>query len=413
MILCFADNGHDESLLREFNGSKKELNENFPLILFIFNNINKSISDYKTIFFDVTYINCINLANISRYCYDKKKIQQFSNSYLFYILKKRYYNYFTEGGYKIIGEINPLTNIIYKGKYLPIILIGNPGMGKSTFINVIAGERISKATSSVEPVTSKAAYYDVKISGNNNILKNNNFIKTYDYIRFIDTPGFDEQKDVDIATKEINNIFQNYEEGKERKPIILYFLSSGRSFSNETKKKEKIVKLLRLLKVKKAKLLFIITHCHDDEEEEWEQTPSFNEFLQENNMKDLVENNNSNIITCNLVGKSAFGIKKIFEKLYSCLNLIESKEAINRSVCGEKTYINSSSKKYIPIQHNRNSCQYFYCRYNNHKIYINNNKYIINNYLSKNNEPEKNYVFKKYYYQNNRYSLNNNKNNFE
>ena len=39
-------------------------------------------------------------------------------------------------------------------------------MGKSTFINDIAGERISKATSFVEPVTSKAAYYDVKIPGN-------------------------------------------------------------------------------------------------------------------------------------------------------------------------------------------------------------------------------------------------------
>ena len=95
------------------------------------------------------------------------------------------------------------------GIYLPILLIGNPGMGKSTFINVIAGERISKATSSVEPVTSKAAYYDVKIPGKN-------------------------------------------EQIKEIKSTLL----------NEEDKREKTLKLLKFLKIKKAKILFIITRCH-------------------------------------------------------------------------------------------------------------------------------------------------------
>ena len=97
------------------------------------------------------------------------------------------------------------------GIYLPILLIGNPGMGKSTFINVIEGERISKATSSVEPVTSKASYYDVKIPGNpiniNNIGINNSLLNTDAYIRFIDTPGFDQNKDVKIAVREVDKIF--------------------------------------------------------------------------------------------------------------------------------------------------------------------------------------------------------------
>lgn len=335
MLLCFADNNCDKLLLKEFNGLKKELNENFPLILFIFKNTNKSIKDYQNLFFDITYLKCINLGDISTKTEDENKIKEMQSFYLFSILKKRYDTYFNEGGYKVIDEIDPLTNVAMTGIYLPILLIGNPGMGKSTFINVVAGERISKATSSVEPVTSKASYYDIKIpcgKDNNNMEINNNLFNDEAYFRFIDTPGFDQKKDVDIAIKEVNNIFKSFEEGKERIPVILYFLQSGRSFGNEPEKKEKTLKLLKFLKTKKAKIIFIITRCHEDEEEEWEQSPSFNEFLADNNLKELVEDNDSNILTCNLVGKSAFGMKKIFEKLHSYLNLIDGKEIYNESL---------------------------------------------------------------------------------
>ena len=338
MILCFADNDCDKLLLKEFKGSKKELNENFPLILFIFKNTTKSIRDYKDLFFDITYLKCINLGDISSDDNDRNKIKSLKILYLLTILKNRYNSYFIEDGYKVIDEIDPLSNMCTTGIYLPILLIGNPGMGKSTFINVIAGERISKATSSVEPVTTKEAYYDVKIPGNpvninvNNNGINNSLLNTDAYIRFIDTPGFDKRQDVEIAIDAVNEIFKKFEEGKERIPAILYFLQSGRSFGNEPDRKEKTLKLLRVLKTKKAKLLFIITRCHEDEEEEWEQTPSFKEFLQENRLDSLIDNDDSNILTCNLVGKSAFGVKKIFEKLHSCLNLVDGKEVYNESL---------------------------------------------------------------------------------
>ena len=334
MILCFADNNSDEQLLKEFNGSKKELNENFPLILFIFKNTTKSIKAYSKTFFDITYLKCINLSDATKGLEDEKKIKELKTFYILSILKNRYHNYYTEGGYKIIDEIDPLTNITMTGIYLPILLIGNPGMGKSTFINVIAGERISKATSSVEPVTSKAAYYDVKIPGNSEQINEikSTLLNEEAYFRFIDTPGFDQKKDVEIAISEIKNIFEKFEAGKERIPVILYFIQSGRSFGNEEDKREKTLKLLRFLKIKKAKILFIITRCHEEEKDEWEQSPSFNEFLGENDLGELIENNDDNILTCNLVGKSAFGMKRIFDKLHSYLNIIDGKEVYNESL---------------------------------------------------------------------------------
>ena len=198
------------------------------------------------------YLKCINLGDISSDDSDRDKIKSLKILYLLTILKNRYNSYFVEDGYKVIDEIDPLSNISTTGIYLPILLIGNPGMGKSTFINVIAGERISKATSSVEPVTTKEAYYDVKIPGNpvninvNNNGINNSLLNTDAYIRFIDTPGFDKKQDVEIAINAVNKIFEKFEKKKERISAILYSLQSGRSFGNEPDKKEMTLRLLRV-----------------------------------------------------------------------------------------------------------------------------------------------------------------------
>ena len=330
-IICFADNDNDKLLLKEFNAIHKELNQYFPLILFIFKNTNKSIKDYKDIFFDVTYLKCINLSDIPKNNIDNEKIQKLKILYLLTILKNRYHNYYTECGYKIIDEIDPLTNLSTRGIYLPMLLIGNPGCGKTTFINVVAGERIAKASSSVEPVTSKVAYYDIKLKGiNDNRLEiNNNQLKNDAYIRFIDTPGFDQKKDIETIYKEINSIFYSYEEGKERIPIILYFLQSGRSFGSEPEKREKTLKILRLLKEKCGKIIFIVTRSNEDE---WEQSAAFQDFLEENGLESLLEENLSNIITCNLAGKYPRGIKKIVGKLYSLLNIKDSNEIFNQAL---------------------------------------------------------------------------------
>lgn len=158
-----------------------------------------------------------------------------------------YDSYFTERGRKIVDEVDIFSNKQKLGIYLPIILVGSPGVGKSTFINILNGSRISKASSSDEPITSKSAYYDVKIPGNgdNEILMVDEGIIQETYIRFVDTPGFDLEKDIKIALDEIKRIFNDFKEGKEKVPVILFFMNPvGRNSTKDKDKKKKFFKFL-------------------------------------------------------------------------------------------------------------------------------------------------------------------------
>lgn len=331
MIVHFVSELNSEnSLLEEFNKpkSRRALNENFPLILFLFKDIDKVNKDYNHSFFDFSYIKCVNLKPIY-----SEKIKDKENKatkedliavYLKMILYNEYDSYFTERGHKIIDEIDPLSETPKTGIYLPIILVGSPGCGKSTFINVVNERRISRATSSQLPVTSQSAVYDVKIPGNANKENqiNDLYLEQEAYVRFIDTPGFDLEKDIDIAKKEIEKIYKNFKEGKERIPVVLYFINPvGRNGTKDEKKETKKLEILQLLKNYKSKIIFVVTHL--DEDQIWDNQDSFIQNLKDNNLEDLVEEDESNIIQCQLVGKRAYGIKEIFKKIYNYTNFIE------------------------------------------------------------------------------------------
>lgn len=325
MILLFVnDNDSDILLCNEFSDEeiKGELVDNFPLMLFLFKDIERSNTYYKDYIFDFSYINCLNLSSINIQNNEKEK-----EEYISLFLKKFLYNnfdsYFTERGRKIVDEIDIFSNKQKFGVYLPIVLVGSPGVGKSTFINILNGSRISKASSSEDPVTSKSAIYDVKIPGkdDNDILMVDDGIIQEAYLRIVDTPGFDLQKDIKIALNELKRIFQDFKEGKEKIPVILFFMNPfGRNSTRDENKKNKIIEILKLIKVNKAKIIFVITHIQKNAK--WQKEYSFIKYLREQGLEELVEENKSNIIKCDFIGENAYGIKEIFDKIYMYLNVI-------------------------------------------------------------------------------------------
>ena len=142
------------------------------------------------------------------------------------------------------------------------------------------------------------------------------------YIRFIDTPGFDLEKDIDITRNNIEKIYSDFKEGKIRIPVILYFINPvGRNSTKDEKKENKKVKILEALKKYKSKIIFVVTHL--DKNQIWDNQNSFIQSLSDNNLEDLVEEDESNIIQCQLVGNNAYGVKEIFKKIYDYTNFIE------------------------------------------------------------------------------------------
>ena len=137
MIIHFvSENNSENKLLEEFNKpkSRRSLNENFPLILFLFKDIDRNNKDYIHFFFDYTYIKWINLKNIYSEIIKEKdnkaSKEDLIATYLKIILYNEYDSYFTERGHKIVDEIDPLSNTPKLRIYLPIILVGSPELEK-------------------------------------------------------------------------------------------------------------------------------------------------------------------------------------------------------------------------------------------------------------------------------------------
>ncbi len=280
MVLLFVnDNDSDLLLCDEFSKEENrgELTDNFPLFLFLFKDINRNNLYYRDKFFDFSYINCFNLSSLNFVENNKLTNEEYIAIYLKKLLYNNFDSYFTERGHKIIDEIDPLSNKQKPGIYLPVILVGSPGVGKSTFINILNGVRISKASSSEEPVTSQSAYYDVKIPGDGNneiLIEDDNGIEQEAYIRFVDTPGFDLEKDINIALNEIKRIFKDFDEGKEKVPVVLFFMNPyGRNLTKDEIKKNKIFEILNLIHKNKAKIIFVITHMPKNTR--WQKEYSF------------------------------------------------------------------------------------------------------------------------------------------
>ena len=271
LLIVFVDS---ISEIYEIINIFKTINKEFhPLFLFIMNNIENEIKinslyeDIKKYVF-TNQIKMFNLRNITIKNYiditnnsDEKIVKSYIlNIYLYLINAWFYYNnlgddyafkdFINQGGLNILlNEIINQNQIKQedenKGEGLfNILMLGRPGVGKSTLINLISNSKRSMEGRGIS-VTKYIARYA---------------IKKYN-ISLYDSPGFEFDNDVEKIKDLLEELNMHLAKKRNQIHLIFYLLSSqgGRDFY-ET---EKII--LKLLMDNQIQTFFLLTFCPDKE----------------------------------------------------------------------------------------------------------------------------------------------------
>ena len=220
--------------------------------------------------------------------------------------------YYNEMGYNL-NMINPLNETNARIKFhLTIALCGYSGCGKSTFLNLIFKELVSKSVSSATDVTQKCAEYYLPIQNINN---NNNNIGQ---IRFLDFPGITQNDNYqNIVKPTIIKKLKEYKKNLEQIDVALFFIPNriGREFTSSG------IDLVNLLHEKNIKIIFIINGNLDDFLFR-EKGRRIKNVINNNN---ILNNNLSNLLSSNFYQyherESRNGIQQIFEKIIEIIQI--------------------------------------------------------------------------------------------
>jgi len=190
-----------------------------------------------------------------------------------------------------------------------ILVLGRPGSGKSTLINLLLNKRKAKEGigDSVTKVVSKYVHDEYPLT-------------------FEDTPGFEDDHDLGKMIKFLNDSNNIFKRGKNKFHLILYIIngSNERTFIGEE------VKLINFIeKNMKIPIFFVCTRTKNEEyARDFEEVVKMNLWQNFGNKTNLV----NHIYCCHLLNEKdgvykRFGINKLLDGIKNFfLNEIEKKE---------------------------------------------------------------------------------------
>lgn len=218
--------------------------------------------------------------------------------------------YFNEVGNEIlIPNINSnnIEKHIKNKHCFNILIIGKPGTGKSTLINIMNGEKIAKESTGGGKVTNEICQYKVR---------NTNLV-------LYDTPGFGQSNELSKVEKYIKNEINNMKAIKEKFHCVIYMLN----YQEERNIEESERKLINLLLDLNIPFFFVLNKSQKPRETKKNKRKIKDhktEILREElNIRFKNKINLIKVINVNLKinqSDNCFGLDELFTDLYNYYN---------------------------------------------------------------------------------------------
>ena len=211
-VIIFFGEGNE--IIKSINKLEEKSAETVPFLIII----NDSEYDDKLKY--INYIPDLNTLKINL----KEKNETLSEEELSLLSEKALVNYINNKLLRIDSYYNQLgydIKNIYSDKILSTVaLLGYSGCGKSTFLNLLFNELVSKVSSSTLDVTTKCSEYYFPIKTKN--------LEEIGHIRFLDFPGITESKNyINVVKPEIIKKSKEYKKNMEQIDISLFFINNG------------------------------------------------------------------------------------------------------------------------------------------------------------------------------------------